>query len=251
MFKKNFIRGLKVPQKLLWVYLFCDCDNAGVWEIDTEIASIYTGTQIKFNDLKIFYGDRIILFDNNKKIFIPEFITFQYTALNENNPAHKNVICELLKYQLINPETKEPLKPVGSTFEGTKDMDKDKEEVKEKEMVKEKTWHDNFKNFHEKIIYPFELPEFGEAWDLWIAYRTEKKIKSYKPIGEQAALKDVSDLSNHNLQTAIDIIHQSIKKGWQGLFELKTTGNNGKEPYSVAKSAATINRIIDESFQGS
>ena len=138
LFKKKFIRELKGPSKLLWIYLFCDCDNAGIWEIDTEIASIYTDSKVKVEDLKKNFNNHLIFFDNDRKLFIPDFILFQYGELNDNNPAHKGVIKELVKYQLIDEITKEPLKPLQSTFEGTKDMDKEMDMDKVKEKVASK-----------------------------------------------------------------------------------------------------------------
>ncbi|MFA6569685.1 MAG: hypothetical protein WCT77_00405, partial [Bacteroidota bacterium] len=105
LFKKNFIRGLKAPLKLLWVYLFCDCDNAGIWEVDYEISTIYLGFKVDKKEIEKL-GSRVIFLDNENKIFIPDFIGFQYGILNENNPAHKNVIKELIKYNFYDSDNK-------------------------------------------------------------------------------------------------------------------------------------------------
>jgi len=163
LFKKNFIRGLKAPSKLLWIYLFCDCDNSGVWEIDYEIASIFTGAKVDLKELEKF-NDKIIIFDNGKKVFIPDFISFQYGELNPNNPAHKGVIKELSKYQLIddnfNLKIKELQSSLKAPYIGAKDMDMDMDmdslEKFEKPFLKSepiKTWRDDFD------IYKSELNE--------------------------------------------------------------------------------------------
>ena len=39
-YKKPFIRGLKGAYKLLWDYLYHECDNAGVWIDDFDVAQI-------------------------------------------------------------------------------------------------------------------------------------------------------------------------------------------------------------------
>jgi hypothetical protein len=62
----------------------------------------------------------------------------------------------------------------------------------------------------------------------FIAYR--KAIK--KPIREvsmEAFKKKLIKLGNSNEETMIEILEQSIANGWQGIFELKQTKNNGKQ----------------------
>jgi hypothetical protein len=36
--KKPFIKKLPMQYKLLWFYLLDDCNHAGVWQVDLEIA---------------------------------------------------------------------------------------------------------------------------------------------------------------------------------------------------------------------
>ena len=57
LFKKRFIRDLPPAYKLLWVYLFCECDNAGIWEVDLEVAGLYCGETYDLEDFeKAFAG---------------------------------------------------------------------------------------------------------------------------------------------------------------------------------------------------
>jgi hypothetical protein len=71
------------------------------------------------------------------------------------------------------------------------------------------------------IVYPFESEKFMQAWQLWVRYKREQFRFSYKPIGLQGALKELSELSGGNENTAVAIIYQSIKNGYMGLFKLK------------------------------
>jgi len=80
---------------------------------------------------------------------------------------------------------------------------------------------DENKDIVKNIIHPFETENFLKAWQLFKDFKKQQFKFRYKPIGEQAALKDVDDLSNHNEELAIRIIYQSIKKGWRGLFAIK------------------------------
>jgi hypothetical protein len=104
-YKKPFIRGLQGAYKLLWDYLYHECDHAGIWIVDFEIAQLYIGKDMPVNAvdaLKYFNTDekRIIEVDKGSRWFIPSFISFQYGELNELNRAHGSVIAILRKYNL-------------------------------------------------------------------------------------------------------------------------------------------------------
>lgn len=130
LFKKRFIRGLKGPYKLLWIYLFCDCDYAGIWEVDLAAAELFCGHKYTLSDLEEAFSGKVHFFAGGSKAFIPEFIEFQYPkGLQENNSAHKGVISQLSKYQLFEVLEKGATKGLPSTLQGAKDMvmDKDKD----------------------------------------------------------------------------------------------------------------------------
>jgi hypothetical protein len=137
-YKKPFIRGLQGAYKLLWDYLYHDCDHAGIWIIDFEIAQLYIGFDMPVNKsdaLKYFNADekRIIEIDGGKKWFIKSFIEFQYGILNPENRVHNSILKELQKYKLD--------KGLVSSLQGAMDKDKDKDldlvKVKDKEKVKD------------------------------------------------------------------------------------------------------------------
>jgi hypothetical protein len=107
LFKKRFVRGLKGAYKLLWVYFFCECDNAGILEVDIEAAELFCGHKYSLDEIKQAFNGRIHFFNNDAKAFLPDFIEFQYgTELNEKNPAHRSAIEKLNKYQLLDVLTK-------------------------------------------------------------------------------------------------------------------------------------------------
>jgi hypothetical protein len=135
-YRKPFIRGLQGAYKLLWDYLYHDCDHAGIWIVDFEISQIYIGLDMPVNKkdaLKFFNKDeeRIIEIDGGSKWFIPSFIEFQYGILNKSNRAHNSVINILSKYNLLDN------KVVKRGLNDPKDKDKDKIKDKDKDKVKE------------------------------------------------------------------------------------------------------------------
>lgn len=108
-YRKPFFRGLTATNKLFWDYLYHECDHAGVWIVDFEIAKICIGGEkitIGAKTLDVFNKDeeRIIVLDEGKKWFIPSFVEFQYGILNSKNNAHKSVM-KILKGLNIEPST--------------------------------------------------------------------------------------------------------------------------------------------------
>ena len=100
--KKGYIRSLPTKYKLLWLYILDDCNHAGVWDVDLEVAEIRIGSKINTKEAVKYYSEHIKIFDNGNKWFIPKFIDFQYGQLNENVNAHKSVIKLIDKYDLYS-----------------------------------------------------------------------------------------------------------------------------------------------------
>lgn len=149
-YKKPFIRGLKGPYKLFWDYLYHDCDHAGIWIVDFDIAQVYLGADMPVNKqeaLKYFNADevRIIEIDGGKKWFIKSFVEFQYGILDGRNRVHNSILLELQK-QKMN-------KGLISLLQGAKDKDKEKEMVMDMDKDKEKDKENG--DFIDRIIRQF------------------------------------------------------------------------------------------------
>lgn len=203
-YKKPFIRGLQGAYKLLWDYLYHDCDHAGIWIVDFEIAQLYIGSDMQVNKkdaITFFNADekRIIEIDNGKKWFIPSFIEFQYGELSENNRAHLSVITILKKYNLYK------IKPLKSPLQGGKD--------KEKEMVKEMVKELGLKEDFENLIFR------------WLKYKSEKG-QTYKETGLKTMIEKLNKLSGSNYENAELIINDAIGNNYAGFFGLKETQKN-------------------------
>ena len=125
-YKNPFIRGLQGSYKLLWDYIYHDCDHAGIWIVDFDIAQVYLGADMPVNKsdaLKYFNNGeiRIIEISGGSEWFIVPFIEFQYGELNEQNRVHGSIIQILKKHNLYDNN-----KGLVSPFNGAKDKDKDK-----------------------------------------------------------------------------------------------------------------------------
>jgi len=179
--KKKFIRGLNSPYKLLWFYILDDCDHAGIWHVDIDVAKIKIGAVIDEKIAVQKFAGKILPFDNNEKWFIPDFIHFQYGELRENNRAHLSVINLLNKYELTKYLEGASMGLV-SPLEGGKDKEQDKDMVKDKVKGKHLFLNSEFyqielfrAKFQEEEKYLcFDLDHYHESIKNWSA---EGKMK--------------------------------------------------------------------------
>lgn len=99
----------------------------------------------------------------------------------------------------------------------------------------------------EGIPLPFKSPNFASIWSEWLQYRKEARIKNYTPTGLKRLFKWLSDTSNGDEGIAIKIVEQSLEKGWQGLFELKSN-LNGKTHKGVAQKSNPTGNVPTGGF---
>ena len=130
-YKKAFIRSLPGPYKLLWDYLYHDCDHAGIWQKDFQIAQIYLGPDMPIDEkkaLELFNKDeqRIVSLNGGSKWFIRPFIEFQYGPLNPENKVHFSILTIL---------EKEGIKGLASPLQGAKEKDKEKDKERDRDIL--------------------------------------------------------------------------------------------------------------------
>ena len=126
-YKKKFIRSLPGAYKLLWDYICLDCNHAGIWEVDFEVAQLRLGADMLVNEQKaieLFNAEeeKIVVLNGGSKWFIRPFIDFQYGNLDPNNRVHFSVL-RLLKEEGIKGLTR----PLQGAINKDKDKDKDKD----------------------------------------------------------------------------------------------------------------------------
>lgn len=101
--KDRWFRSLSPSFKLAWLYLLDNCDQAGVIELDEQLADFQIGQQVDWKAFIDACGDRIRDLENGK-LFVLKFIGFQYgTKLSANCKAHNPVFQSLEKHSLSIP----------------------------------------------------------------------------------------------------------------------------------------------------
>lgn len=118
--KKPFIRNLPTEYKLFWFFLMDDCDYAGIWHVDNEVACLRIGKKIDLQKALQYFEEKIIPFDDGSKWFIKDFVSFQYGELRDNNKAHVSVIRTLTKYGFLESILHGFSTPLNNNIKGEK-----------------------------------------------------------------------------------------------------------------------------------
>ena len=80
--------------KSLWIHLFCNCDNAGMWIEDYESASFFLNTHITPEDFELINTDKIRLINTGKGYWlIKEFIQYQIGNIHCETPTNLQKSC--------------------------------------------------------------------------------------------------------------------------------------------------------------
>lgn len=134
-----WFRKLTPVQKCLWAYLCDNCDQAGVIDLDLELAAFQIGTELTQDDLAPFC--RQVRRLANGKLLIRGFVRFQYGHPSPDCKPHKPVFACLQRHGLAIEDLSESLsKPIGNpsdTFQVGFESLQEKEKGKDKEKVKD------------------------------------------------------------------------------------------------------------------
>ncbi|HEX7844360.1 MAG TPA: HNH endonuclease [Chitinophagaceae bacterium] len=109
---KEWFVELSPTKKCLVQFLFAKCDVAGVWSPNYSLATFIIGEKVSEDDI-LSISNTFKLMDNGK-IFIPEFIKFQYGKLSKDCRPHVPVY-NLLKKHRIDIEEIEMSEEIGKT----------------------------------------------------------------------------------------------------------------------------------------
>jgi hypothetical protein len=123
--------------------------------------------------------------------------------------------------------------PTGNPLENEVEKEVEKEVVKGSKKTQLK------KVETKPLVFPFTDEVFLNRWEAWKTYKREQFKFSYKHSGEQAALKNLGEISNGNMEVALAIIQRSMANGWKGLFNL----DNANEPRTPAEAEDYMARV--------
>ncbi len=217
--QQKWIRKLRPDHKIFLIYLMLECDNAGIIDLDMDDAEFWIGKKIG-DPLKFLPEGYLIPINDTGKYFQPKFIEWQYpnfphSKVHQQKQAKeillKNGMFDVDNQLIVLPKLylnfTQPL-PDGQVNGNVDDNASDNVDV---------------------IVMPFDDEKFINAWKDWKQYKKEQHRFTYKShMSEQAALKQLGDMSNGSLEYALEIIFYTIAQGYQGLYEPKNKANKPK-----------------------
>ncbi len=186
IWKDPWFRKLPCKYKMFWKYITEQCDEAGIWKPDFELASFYIGEEIDINEATKVFNEgkqRIIVLDN-RGFLICDFISFQYGELKRDYNPHKKAITLLDKRNLSLNLQERLVQACGKLLNKDKDMVKDKKKVKDQDFGKSEN------------LLVSEIDHKAEFDKLWSKYRRKKgdKKKLFEKFQQQ--IKTKQDLEN-------------------------------------------------------
>ncbi len=180
IWKDPWYRKMPLEGKIFWKYLVDNCDPAGFWKKDFEMATFSCGFEVKDQTLDLLNNGKIRVIDYGEHIEISDFVHFQYGELSHDCNPHKPTLSLLSKYQ-----SKGYLKGYfkGSDTLMDKDMDKEMDIVG---VVKGVEYTPQFLEFWES--YPRKTGK-GAAFKAW------KKIKGVNALANAI----ISSVQQHKI----------------------------------------------------
>lgn len=129
-------RRLTPDLKVTWIYLWMNCDEAGVYEVDGDLFEFENGFQLDLQLLRDKLGE-FLEFSGNL-ILIKKFMFVNNGTLQKNYNPHKPVWRAISKHNLIlNSSLNEAWFKLGDG-DGDGDGEGDGDEVKERPEIKKK-----------------------------------------------------------------------------------------------------------------
>lgn len=136
LWKKQWFCDLSPALKSFWVYIFTNCDNAGVWDMNLPLACFQIGAKITEEEIISEFNGNIVKI-SEKKMFIVDFVKFQYGELNPACIPHRGIFKLLDKHGIPYPYPIDRVS-IGGTPQGSTLKEKEKEKEKDKDQEKDK-----------------------------------------------------------------------------------------------------------------
>jgi hypothetical protein len=97
--RDTWFRKLAPDSKLAFLYVVDNCDAAGVWDPDYDLANFTIGREINWPGVLADLGDRVSCLHNGKW-HLTRFVEFQYGELVEECRPHAKVLALLKAHEI-------------------------------------------------------------------------------------------------------------------------------------------------------
>ena len=141
IFSDSWFSELSANNKLFYIYLFTQCDHAGVIDLNPKYAEFETGIKGLAKSLETVKGElgnRLVSLRDNYYV-LPKFLKFQYPkGLSPNVKAQLSVINRLNEFDLDLNSLETLTKQLRESSLTPQDIDKDKDKDKDKGVLRGK-----------------------------------------------------------------------------------------------------------------
>lgn len=146
--EKEWFLSLEINDKLVWLYLLDNCDEAGLWNVNWRLCSMLTG--VPLTECPKALEHQLVETNHDKVVYIKDFMEFQYPDfLSKKSSMIIMCIKRLIKYGVIQQEDFDNAQnQSGNQSAGrVQDIDIDKDKViKTKKDVSLKSIDEKFLN---------------------------------------------------------------------------------------------------------
>jgi hypothetical protein len=244
-----WFRRLSPSHKHAWNYLCDQVDNAGVIDLDRELAEFRIGESVDWDAFFEACGERIRQLPNGK-LWVVGFVKFQYGELKDTSNLHKSVMGLLARHDISPGDSHAMPMPSAGDGQGTMEAPRGLQvKVKVKEEVKVKARGGCKGETPEADPVPERIhnsTRLADAVRRWLAYKAERR-ESYKPTGLQALLSRAENVAMESgAHTVVEMIDRAMAGGWKG-WDHPDSGSRGSP--RAASNASKPSHVYDPNLE--
>ena len=127
---RNWFMELSKDEKLLWLYILDNCEPNGLFDPNWKLINFMLETD--FNDIPKALEKQLVRTNHSRKIFVEDFVKFQYGDLKETSNLHKRIHIVLKDFGIDIPIGKGSVTPKAETKSKSKSSSKSR--IKKKDV---------------------------------------------------------------------------------------------------------------------
>ena len=146
---RNWFMYLSKDEKLLWLYVLDNCEPNGIFDPNWKLINFML--EPDFDDIPKALEKQLVRTNHSRKIFVEDFVRFQYGDLRETSNLHKRIHIVLKDFGIDIPLCKGS----GTPKAETKSKSKSNSNVKSKSKVVKKDV--SLESINDKVIKELQL----------------------------------------------------------------------------------------------